>query len=321
MPAFDKMKEDKKDCPCFLSIDGGGTKTEFVVFTADGTVLFREKAAASNPNDIGMHGCCNIVSAVIAACYEKYPNIQAVHCGIAGTSSKAVQSELHTFLQGMFPSLRFSFTSDTDNLLACDEKADIALICGTGSVAFVKTENGCIRLGGWGYLFDEKGSAYDIGKDGIRAALAELDGIGPQTKITPVLLQALRTDGLWNAVPLLYKEGRPKIAALSACVFEAAKENDTTAQRILDQNMRHLAMLLNTAKEKYGCRYVLAGGGLFAHQRDVLLPYIKKYTDLPLHFCRTEPVFGACRLCLKNAGVDESASFAKTFQESYEVLL
>ena len=37
-----------------IGIDGGGTKTEFVLFTEHGRILRRVKLSCSNPNDIGL---------------------------------------------------------------------------------------------------------------------------------------------------------------------------------------------------------------------------------------------------------------------------
>ena len=37
-----------------ISIDGGGTKSEILVVTSDGTIRYRSLTGASNPNDIGM---------------------------------------------------------------------------------------------------------------------------------------------------------------------------------------------------------------------------------------------------------------------------
>ena len=61
------------------------------------------------------------------------------------------------------------------SLFAMAEGTDMSVISGTGSVVFVRRDDGQVRLGGWGYLFDRAGSAYDMGRDAIRIALEEED--------------------------------------------------------------------------------------------------------------------------------------------------
>ena len=46
----------------YLGIDGGGTKTEFALVTADGHILKRIIEGGSNPNDIGISGTEKLIS-------------------------------------------------------------------------------------------------------------------------------------------------------------------------------------------------------------------------------------------------------------------
>jgi len=58
----------------------------------------------------------------------------------------------------------------------------IALIAGTGSTAVGVNERGeRARSGGWGALFGDEGSAYDVGRQAIVRALHAMDGRGPST--------------------------------------------------------------------------------------------------------------------------------------------
>ena len=68
--------------------------------------------------------------------------------------------------------------SDKEKLeLYCRGKAFVGdkamIICGTGSMLLMLDGEGRQHAaGGWGYLLDQAGSAYDVGKDAIRCALA-----------------------------------------------------------------------------------------------------------------------------------------------------
>src|SRR5690606_40864022 len=55
----------------------------------------------------------------------------------------------------------------------------IALIAGTGSIAFARNERGETgRSGGWGHIFGDEGSAYMVAVDALRAVRSEERRVG-----------------------------------------------------------------------------------------------------------------------------------------------
>ena len=80
--------------------------------------------------------------------------------------------------------------------IAVTNDADIALlgahgggpgmiaISGTGSIVLGRNLAGARqRVGGWGWLLADEGSAFAIGRNGLRAALAAADRAGPATRM------------------------------------------------------------------------------------------------------------------------------------------
>ena len=159
----------------YLGVDGGGTKTEFVVTEENGRVLARFLAEGSNPNDIGFNSAANVISGGIREAIVNFPNISFVFCGIAGVSVGDNRQRMIGFLKEKYPALKIDVKTDSANLFGMDDSADMVVISGTGSVVFVKKKGEFIRLGGWGYLFDSAGSAYDIGRAAIAATLQAED--------------------------------------------------------------------------------------------------------------------------------------------------
>src|SRR5207302_4816203 len=67
----------------------------------------------------------------------------------------------------------------------------IIAIAGTGSIAFGRNASGrTARAGGWGYIFGDEGSGFDIVRQALRAALRMEEGWGPATRLREVLLGA-----------------------------------------------------------------------------------------------------------------------------------
>lgn len=112
----------------------------------------------------------------------------------------------------------------------------IVMISGTGSMAFGRNSRGIeARAGGWGYVYGDEGSGFDLTRQALRAALRHEEGWGPQTLLTDLLLRAT---GAASANDLLHRfytpeYSRPSIAALSILVSEAAEEGDSEAERLL----------------------------------------------------------------------------------------
>ncbi|MBO5838029.1 MAG: XRE family transcriptional regulator, partial [Oscillospiraceae bacterium] len=199
----------QNNAPLYLGIDGGGTKTEFTVVTADGFVHKRVITTGCNPNDIGFHPMWELLSQNIEALLVELPSIKAAFCGIAGITTGNNTAKLQSSLQNRFPQVDFQVKSDAFNLLNMDDRADMALISGTGSVVFVRKGEDYARLGGWGYLLDSAGSAYDIGRSAVQAALAEEDGLLPASLLRKKLLEKLQTNTIWQGLNQIYSGGKP----------------------------------------------------------------------------------------------------------------
>ena len=258
-----------------LGIDGGGTKCEFAVTTMDGSVLRSIRKGGCNPNDIGFEASLDMISSGIHDMLLSFPSIRAVFCGISGIASGDYAVRMLDVLKNKYPALKFKIQNDSANLFALDDSADMAVISGTGSVVFVKKGEEIIRIGGWGHLFDDAGSAYNIGRDAVVVALSEEDSFAPQSIITKKLKEKLNVSTAWGAISDLYRGGKPYIASLASVVFEAYGEGDQKAIEIIDNNAKRLAELLNLGVSVQGAKpRAIASGGIFEHYTDIMIKHI-----------------------------------------------
>lgn len=302
----------------YLGIDGGGTKTEFVLISAEGHVRKRIIKHGCNPNDIGYTQMLALIVDGISDILAEYKSIKAIFCGIAGITSGNYAKELKNELKKRYPQINLQVKNDSLNLFALDDAASMALISGTGSVVFVKNGDSYERLGGWGYLFDTAGSAYDIGRDAVRVALREEERQEAPSLLTVKLRKKLNTTTIWEHISTLYKEGKPYIASLAPVVFDAYKQKDAQARRIIEDNAKALAELLNTGVKLHGVAPVaIASGGLFEHFEDIIIPFITKYTDVKIKVCTLPPVYGACRQSIRLIKDNLLDTFEENFKNSY----
>jgi N-acetylglucosamine kinase-like BadF-type ATPase len=120
----------------------------------------------------------------------------------------------------------------------------LAIVAGTGSIAFTLDRNGKeARAGGWGYLMGDEGSAFRMGLLGLRAACRAADNIGPSTTLLPALLSRLGANDPRDFIPAVYRGSWDKvaIAGLAPTVMELAEEGDQMARSIFESEAMELA--------------------------------------------------------------------------------
>ena len=307
-----------QDEDLFLGIDGGGTKTEFAVISSDGCVRKRFVRSGCNPNDIGFSKMSAIITDGIGDCLVENPSIRHIFCGISGISTGNYIRQLYNELKNRYPQINVDIKSDSYNLFALEENADMAVISGTGSVVFVKDGDSYRRLGGWGYLLDRAGSAYDIGKEALRVALLEEDMKEPPSLMSRLLLKKLNTVTVWEHINTIYNEGKPYIASLASVVFDAYEQGDKKAEEIIDQNSKALAELLNAGVKLYGASPVtIASGGVFENYGQIMVSHIENYSTVKLIIKDLPPICGACKNACTMVSSNISDDFYENFKRTY----
>ena len=312
----DLLRQRQEDL--YLGIDGGGTKTEFAVVSPEGYALKRLVKGGCNPNDIGFSGMWTALSQGIEEILAQYPSVKAGFCGIAGITTGTNAEKLSVSLQKRFPQVAFQIKSDAFNLLAMDDRADMAVISGTGSVVFVRKGEDYARLGGWGYLLDNAGSAYDMGRMAIQHALGEEDMRQAPSLLRQLVCRQLQTQTVWEGLHRIYDGGKPYIASFARVVFDAHEKGDPAALQIIDSACKALAQLLNAGVRLHDAKAVaIASGGLFQHFPQIMIPGVGKYSDVTLIANDLTPVYGACRRAVTLGGGSLGENFFENFQKTY----
>lgn len=305
----------KQDSPLYVGIDGGGTKTEFVLFTREGTVGEVLVKEGSNPNDRGIEESLRILTDGLDQLLRgQIP--QAVFCGIGGVSLPEYQKAIITRLKERFHTY-VGADSDAANVLSMGRDPDnsMAIICGTGSCVFVRKGKQRHRIGGWGYLLDPAGSAFDVGRDALRHTLAVQDGMEKTSRLSEKVQERIGGQ-VFDNISAVYSGGRPYIASFARVVTELAAEGDETCLNILENNASRLALLLGTAISTYGAPSQIVGGGSFLGC-DLYRNMVEKRAQIQIEMPTLPPAYGACVEALRLDGVQPDENFYKNFMNSY----
>ena len=320
--SVDRLLGHRESAPqgrILAAIDGGGTKTEFVLFTEHGQILDRLCLHGSNVNTVGLENAKAVLTDGMEQLMSVCADINAIYAGIAGCGNQENRQALQRHLKAMFPGIPCSVNSDVLNVIYSAPVADrcIAVICGTGSVVYAKTPAQLQRVGGWGPLWESGCSGYDFGRDALLAALKARDKLTQETALLP-LVENMLGGNVWDRINDIYKLPREEIAAYARLVFDAYQAEDATAAQIIEKNAAQLAHLINTAGQNYDCGTdVVIAGGLLS-QKDVLLPYLQKHLDpkLNLIFNSLPQICGAAvGSCMLTGAA--TAEFKETFYNNY----
>ena len=291
----------KSEEKILIGVDGGGSKTEFVMFNEDGRIFNRIVLGGANPNTYGMEACCNIMKAGLDKLLNQGMNVTGVFIGCAGFMSGNNAELVKTALKKIYPQLIIDCGSDILNIIGCGSNRDrcIAAICGTGSIVYANDYGKLYRVGGGGCLFDKYGSGYDIGRETLYVSLQDRDGIGEKTCITQMVEERLGTT-VWNCIPELYKKDSAFIASFAPIAFEAYKRGDKVAKEILEANSAYLAKLINYTAKTYQCGNIVTISGSILSKNTIFIELLKQKVDpaLIIEVPEYPPIYGACvRAC------------------------
>ena len=288
----------------FLGIDGGGTKTAFVLEDENGNCFGKHMELGCNPFDVGMKKSKEILRSGITKICMDIPMSQVVlFAGIAGGISGGNKK----IFQDFFSEFNFRMAisgSDIENIISMGLKDNdgIALIMGTGVSVFCKKDDSLKKILGWGYFFDEGGSAFNFGRDALSRTYSVADGIYDESVLTEMVKEkaGCTLNTLLNDA---YGLGKKYIAEYAECVFNAAEKGDGTAVEIIHKNMSVVAEALRCGAKylnKDSVDVVIAGG---LTNEPGLIHYLQQEVgneiDFRFRILDKEPVHGAIRLARK----------------------
>ncbi|MCP8938272.1 hypothetical protein NK718_07070 [Alsobacter sp. SYSU M60028] len=142
------------------------------------------------------------------------------------------------------------------------------IYAGTGSVGYaIRADGTALKVGGYGVVIDDGGSAFWIAREALRAVLRARDEDPGSEGPLAVRLYERVGGSSWAAIrAAVYGTDRGGVAALAPVVAAAAREGDATALAILEAAGRELARLgAILARRAPAARLAIMGGGAKLH--------------------------------------------------------
>ena len=294
-----------------LGIDAGGTKTRALIADASGRVRGGALGGGANLRTHGelevekvLHQVIEEASAAAAATPD------AVAIGIAGADRPADEAALRGILRRIGFRERVVVTNDARIAFVAGsaERVGLALVCGTGSIAWGRNRAGEIaRSGGWGWHVGDEGSGFWIGERAIRAVLRALDGRGSATSLDGALSAHFEIERPDQILYAIYDREYPRtrVARFAARVGEAALAGDAVAKGILSDASAELVQAAVSVRDRLRLEDstydVVLSGGTFAAVPG-LAAQVALHLESPnakVGMLSEEPAMGAVRLAIE----------------------
>ncbi len=224
----------------FLGVDGGQSSTTAVIGDETGRILARAVGSPCNraTTGPGKERLGRVTGELLLRALEAagLPAGTAFESACFGMSGGP--DDKREILAGLVPGAVVDVTNDAEAALegATRGGPGVVVIAGTGSIALGRDPGGKrARCGGWGYVFGDDGSAYDIVRYALRAALAAEEGWGRPTELGDLFLHATGCRTVNEALHRFYDPDWPRdrLAALAVGVDTAARDGDALAATLL----------------------------------------------------------------------------------------
>lgn len=269
----------------YLGVDGGGSKTAFLLVDESGRVLASHAEGPAYYLEIGWEAMRAMLARGIRATLDKValPS-SSLDFAFLGLPAYGEDSRLLGALNAAAspPLQREQYRCGNDAVcgwagaLACLD--GINLIAGTGSIGYGEFNGRVARAGGWGELFSDEGSAHWIAREGLNLFSRMSDARTARGALYDILRRHFGLQSDLDLCAAVYDKSqiqRSHLAALSTLIAQAATGGDVQASALFSRAADELVQIVDAVHRQleipeHATVMVSYSGGMF-QQRDLLL--------------------------------------------------
>lgn len=238
----------------YLGVDGGGTKTAFVLIDEHARVV----AEATGPTLYAFPADQALIRRVLGdgiAALGPEP-VEHAFFALPGYGESSPDLPVLRSVPGeVLGHDRYDVGNDMvagweGSLGGAD---GINVVAGTGSIAYGEWAGRSARAGGWSEVFGDEGSGYWVAVRGLQAFSRMSDGRLPAGPLQRRILEATGAPSLLDVIGVVSGEwanDRTRIASLSRVVVDAAEAGDAVAAGILTDAGGELAALAEAVRSE-----------------------------------------------------------------------
>ena len=293
----------------YLGVDGGGTKTAFILekdgevfLHKEGTIHLSQISREEFKKRIG-----NAVENLTKQAGISSDEIAYIFVSVPGYGQYPEdEAFIDESLREILGTDNFKVGNDCLNAWAgsLNAKPGINLILGTGSIGFGLDDKGnSLRCGGWGPLISDESSGYYLGLRLINYFTKQSDGRIPKTMLYDLMKEELKITDDFEIIPMAEGMTRDELASVSKILGKLIENKDECALELIDKAGYEAALTINTLAKNLNFEgKVLASysGGVF-NLGEALIVKIKQYLDSNIDLVKpyADPTQGALILAKK----------------------
>ena len=246
----------------YLGVDGGGSKTAFLLIDDSGRVLASHTEGPAYHLEIGLQALRDMLSRGIRATLDQAAlSPSRLRFSFLGLPAYGEDSRLIAALDSAAspPLLPDHYRCGNDAVcgwagaLACQD--GINLIAGTGSMAYGEFGGRSARAGGWGELFSDEGSSYWIAREGLNLFSRMSDGRAARGPLYQILRSHFELPLDLDLCAAIYDQNqiqRSHLAALSPLITQAAAAGDEQASALFARAADELVTIVDAVHRQLG---------------------------------------------------------------------
>jgi N-acetylglucosamine kinase-like BadF-type ATPase len=310
----------------YLAVDGGNSKTDVILGTADGEVLGFVRGPTSSPHDIGLPGTIEVLDTLIgaaraAARLAPGTSIDLAAVYLAGADLPIEVERLHAAITARGWTDRSIVDNDCFALLRAGTSLPdaVAVVCGAGTNCVGRTADGrTARFVALGPLSGDWGGGHDLAEHTLKLAARGEDGRGLPTALSAAVAEHFGRPTV-EAVSIALHLGeldQLRIRELTPLLFEVATAGDRVAGKLIRRQAVEILAQHRVAATRLrllDARHALVlGGGVLTARHPVLHDQVLDGARataplVEIGVLSTPPAVGAALLALDALGAAQAA--------------
>jgi N-acetylglucosamine kinase-like BadF-type ATPase len=242
----------------YLGVDGGGSKTRFLLIDERGRVLASHLEGPAYYLEIGLQALQEMLARGIQQTLQQAgvseEKLTYAFLGLpAYGEDRALMPRLDAAPSAALAHGHYRCGND----MVCGWAGALAgadginIVAGTGSIAYGEFAGRSARAGGWGELFSDEGSAYWLAREGLRLFSRMSDGRSPRGALYDCVRRHFALENDLDLCAAIYGKSlaqRSQFAQLSRIVSEAASAGDQAARALFTQATQEMVDMIDSVR-------------------------------------------------------------------------
>lgn len=227
-----------------ISVDGGGTKTNGVLYDIKGKPLKEETSGYTNfyvNETIARKHLFQVLDGLTRGLVKPYQLVIILGIsGSTGTNKEALETEINQ----KYHACTYLYSDDILALHSVKKNQDmqvILMIGGTGSSITYTSDDTVAQIGGFGHLLGDEGSAYHASIKALKYVIRQIEAKEPLSLLSKEILSYMDGSTKDDIKSFVYGHEKTKIAEIATVIDQCARKNDYTAQEIIKKEAQEAA--------------------------------------------------------------------------------